>query len=85
MSSQLKIESNRRNSQKSTGPRTPAGKAASSLNHTKSGLYAKSQIIIGERQSDFEDLAAGFRSRYLPDSPVAPRPKPGHHRNNWVT
>jgi hypothetical protein len=26
---------------------------------------------IGERQSDFEDLAAGFHSRYLPDSPVA--------------
>ncbi len=70
MSSQLKIESNRRNSQKSTGPRTAAGKAASSLNHTKSGLYAQSQIIAGERQSDFEDLAEAFTSRYLPGSAV---------------
>ena len=69
MSSQLKIEANRRNSQKSTGPRTVAGKAASSLNHTKSGLYAQSQIIVGESQSDFEDLAAAFHSRYQPDSP----------------
>ncbi len=71
MSSQLQIEANRRNAQKSTGPRTPAGKAASSLNHTQSGLYAESQIIIGERQCDFEDLAAAFHARYQPDSPVA--------------
>ena len=70
MSSQLQVEANRRNSQKSTGPRTAAGKAASSLNHTKSGLYAQSQIIAGERQSDFEDLAEAFTSRYLPGSAV---------------
>ncbi len=69
MSSKLQIEANRRNSQKSTGPRTPAGKAASSLNHTQSGLYAQSQIIIGERQSDLEDLAAAFHSQFQPDSP----------------
>ena len=69
MSSQLQIDANRRNSQKSTGPRTVAGKAASSQNALGSGLYAQSQIIIGERQSDFEDLAAAFHSRYQPDSP----------------
>jgi len=69
MSSQLKIEANRRNAKKSTGPRTPAGKAASSLNHIKSGLYAQSQIIIGERQSDFEDLARAFHARYRPHTP----------------
>ena len=69
MSSQLKIEANRRNAKKSTGPRTPAGKAASSLNHIKSGLYAQSQIIIGERQSDFEDLARAFHAHYRPDTP----------------
>jgi hypothetical protein len=60
MSSELQIEANRRNAQKSTGPRTPTGKAVSSLNHTQSGLYAESQIIIGERQCDFEDLAAAL-------------------------
>ena len=69
MSSQLQIEANRRNSRKSTGPRTPAGKAISSHDSLGSGIYAESQIIIGERQSDFEDLAAAFHSRYHPDSP----------------
>ena len=69
MSSQLQIEANRRNSQKSTGPRTPAGRANSSRNALASGLYAQSQIIIGESQADFEGLAAAFHSRYHPDSP----------------
>ena len=71
MSSQLQIDANRRNSQKSTGSRTVAGKAASSQNALVSGLYAQSQIIVGERQSDFKDLAAAFHSQYQPDSPVA--------------
>jgi hypothetical protein len=69
MSSDIQIQANRRNSQKSTGPRTVAGKAASCLNHTTSGLYAVSQIVIGERQSDFESLAAAFSARFQPDAP----------------
>ena len=39
--SQLKIESNRRNAQKSTGPRTTAGKNRSRFNALKHGEYAK--------------------------------------------
>jgi hypothetical protein len=69
MSSDLQIQVNRRNSQKSTGPRTAAGKAASSLNHTTSGIYAESQIVIGERQSDLQDLATAFYARFQPDAP----------------
>ncbi len=69
MSSQLQIEANRRNSRKSTGPRTPAGKAISSHNSLGSGIYAESETIIGECQADFEELAAAFHSRYLPESP----------------
>ena len=69
MSSELKIEANRRNSQKSTGPRTVAGKTASSLNHTSHGIYAESHIVIGECQSDLENLAAGFYTRFQPDTP----------------
>jgi hypothetical protein len=69
MSSQLQIDANRRNSRKSTGPRTVAGKTASSQNALGSGLYAQSQIIIGENQSDFEQLAADFQSRFHPGTP----------------
>jgi hypothetical protein len=42
------IEANRRNAQLSTGPRTPEGKAASSMNALKSGIDAESNIIPGE-------------------------------------
>jgi len=38
MSSQRRIDANRRNAQKSTGPRTPAGKAKSALNSTQHGF-----------------------------------------------
>ena len=45
MASQKQTEANRLNAQKSTGPRSPEGKAASSMNALKSGIDAKSQII----------------------------------------
>ena len=69
MSSELQIQANRRNSQKSTGPRTVSGKAASSRNRTTSGIYAESHIVIGESQSDLADLAAAFAVRFQPDTP----------------
>jgi hypothetical protein len=42
------IEANRRNSQKSTSPRTPAGKAISSMNALQFGIHAESHVIRGE-------------------------------------
>jgi hypothetical protein len=55
MATQAQITANRRNSQLSTGPRSQAGKTASSRNSTRTGLYAKSLLIDGE---DPEELAA---------------------------
>src|SRR5581483_10830012 len=48
MSTLRQIEANRRNSQLSTGPRTPEGKAVSRFNALKSGVNAKAQVIPGE-------------------------------------
>ena len=46
---------NQRNSEKSTGPRTPAGKGNSKFNAFKHGMTARSVLLPGEKA---EDLAA---------------------------
>ena len=53
--SQRRIEANRRNAQKSTGPKTPQGKAISSRNNTIHGLYAKSPVIESPRLNESSD------------------------------
>jgi hypothetical protein len=40
----------------STGPRTDAGKAISSMNSLKHGLTAKTVVLRGENQADFDRL-----------------------------
>src|SRR5262249_4931685 len=46
MASEAQIQANRRNTQKSTGPRTGAGKARARLNALKDGLAAKIPIPL---------------------------------------
>jgi hypothetical protein len=60
------LEANRRNALKSTGPRTPGGKAASSTNALKTGIYAKSLIIPGEDVAELETLIADFYEIHQP-------------------
>ena len=50
MASEKQLEANLANAQKSTGPRTNAGKARARLNSRKYGLTAKTLIIVGERR-----------------------------------
>jgi hypothetical protein len=65
MTSPAKVAANRRNAQKSTGPRTDAGKAKSSMNALTHGLRALCPVVPGEDQeaywqfhdSMFADLA----------------------------
>src|SRR6185295_19894422 len=68
MASQAQIDANRRNSEKSTGPTSAAGKAASSGNALQSGLYAKSAIIRGETTDSLDDLIAQFQKDYQPQN-----------------
>ena len=46
MSTEAQIQANRRNCQKSTGPRTPKGKAIVSRNALKHGLLARHNVIF---------------------------------------
>ena len=69
MATLKQIAANRLNSRKSTGPRTPAGKAASAANSLKTGLYARSQIIAGEDPAQLRDLADQYIDRWQPATP----------------
>ena len=69
MATELQILANRRNAQKSTGPRTSEGKTAISQNAVKHGLLARNNVIDSESQADF-DL---YRNQILAElDPVSP-------------
>jgi hypothetical protein len=59
-------EASRANAQKSTGPRTTAGKAASRFNALKHGIYAVHQIMFDEKPEDLAELAAEYHQHHSP-------------------
>src|ERR1700684_879106 len=60
---------NRMNSQKSTGPRTTEGKAASRFNAVKHGIFATTQIMFDEKAEDLAELAAEYHEHHNPADP----------------
>ncbi|MFN7647571.1 MAG: hypothetical protein ACK58M_19980 [Acidobacteriota bacterium] len=62
-------EINRRNARKSTGPRTEAGKAASSKNRLAHGLCSSSLLVFGETQEEFNQLEQQILATYNPATP----------------
>ncbi len=70
MSTEAQILANRRNAQKSTGPRSRQGKAAVSQNAVKHGLTARQAIISSESQADFELYRDWMLSELAPASPM---------------
>ena len=68
MPSQSQIETNRRNSQKSTGPRSSEGKAKTRFNALKFGIHAKSQVIPGEDPAELEAIVEQYRREMEPSS-----------------
>lgn len=70
MTSEAKIESNRRNAQASTGPRTDEGKANSAQNRLTHGLEARKYAILGEDPEAFERLVEEL---FLDIQPVGER------------
>jgi hypothetical protein len=63
-------EQNRLNAQHSTGPRTEAGKAASSQNARKHGLSAKYIPLSPEERPIFENLESQLREQIKPRGPL---------------
>jgi hypothetical protein len=69
VSTQSQTDANRRNSQKSTGPRSVEGKAASSMNALQTGINAKREIIRGEKAEDLQALSDRYYQRWAPATP----------------
>src|SRR5262249_43521981 len=65
-----RAEINRRNAQKSTGPRTPAGKERSRFNAVKHGLTAKSLVLPGEDPEALEGRFDAWKADLQPRNAV---------------
>ena len=61
---------NRANAQKSTGPRTPEGKARSSLNALRHGLTGHVIVMPGEDLAAYEAFVKEFFDQYQPQDPT---------------
>ena len=69
MATLKQIDANRQNAQRSSGPRTPEGKAASRFNALKSGIDAQAQVIPGEDPAQLEALLAEYQERFDASTP----------------
>jgi hypothetical protein len=70
MATEAQILANRRNAQKSTGPRTREGKEAVSQNAIKHGLTAGQDVISSESQGDFELYRDEMLAELAPVGPM---------------
>src|SRR5260370_26033084 len=70
MISEKKLEANRQNAQKSTGPRSDDGKAAVSLNSITHGLRARHAVMLIENPAEFRELCQSLYEEWQPMTPT---------------
>jgi hypothetical protein len=71
MSTLRQIIANMANAQHSTGPDTPQGKAASSMNNLKFCLTGNCFAVLAwEKQEEFEDLRSSLIAEHKPSTPT---------------
>jgi hypothetical protein len=63
-------ERNQQNSKKSTGPRTATGKARSSQNAIKTGLYSATALLTTEDPEEYRTHAESYAASLKPRDPV---------------
>jgi hypothetical protein len=66
VTSEKKAEANRRNALKSTGPKTPEGKAAVRLNALKHGLLSQAVLLPGEDEEALRELGQNLKVELQP-------------------
>ena len=70
MATAAQIAANCLNAQKSTGPRTPGGKAAIRFNALQHGLDAASILIPGEDPEEYNRVVDNYTNQFCPRSPL---------------
>jgi hypothetical protein len=70
MTSLRQIESNHRNAQRSTGPKTEAGKQRSSQNAVRHGLTAETVIELLEDPKDYKAFEQAITADYDAETAV---------------
>ena len=70
MATDKQFQANRQNAQKSTGPKTPEGRAAVRLNGVKHGLTAETIVLKGESEADYTNLLDSLEAEHDPATPT---------------
>src|SRR5882724_8789168 len=70
MATERQIEANRLNALRSTGPKTPEGKAASSMNNLRHGLRAATVVLPNENNESFVQLCDDLEEQWQPQGPT---------------
>jgi hypothetical protein len=70
MSSQKRIDANKRNATRSTGPRTQGGKERVKMNAFKHGIFARQFIVSEQELPDYEAMRQELRNQFPPVTPL---------------
>ena len=70
MASEAQIRANRENAQKSCGPKTEAGRAASSQNAATHRMFAYNPVAGPEDEREYQTLLECLRDQYLPQTDI---------------
>jgi low affinity Fe/Cu permease len=70
MSTSSQIAANQSNAQRSTGPRSPQGKAIVALNNLRHGFYGVFRVLGWEDQEQFDILSVNLHGEHKPSTPT---------------
>jgi hypothetical protein len=83
MATESQINANRENAKLSSGPKTEEGKAKSSRNNTKFGLFATNNCVQPEEKEDYENFSTALWTTLAPADPVEEVTAAEFVRNAW--
>jgi len=83
MATEAQTNANRENARHSTGPKTAEGKAKSSRNNTKFGLFSINTCVQPEEQEDYDNFCSRLWPALAPADPIEEVAATEFIRNAW--